>query len=361
VNIQQFAVASVSPRSIAWLIRLDEWDRFEKIIKYNCAMLGGYFNVLIPLTDQDVISEEYQRFLVDYDPDFIVLAPGMTSIQPETFSARLHPFATIQWRFISRIATLDPWSGGTGISATMGQISFSWKDSIPINSVIAVADDARPDISRLALVACGDVEPREPMWNVMDDNIDLDATGYRENFLMNLLNPRQDSDSVRTYIKDESDIVPAPDRHQLTSLISEEHQFPLADVVKILETSCRLQHHLSLYRSFIGLTAMYNKMGTPRRTFEHRGHDTPSMVILVSDNFNFNEAILFWNLRASGFCVTWLPFLELETNNDAITKWLESDYGGTFYSIMMGKGLDIVFSCQDDFIPRLQVIIENLQ
>jgi hypothetical protein len=106
---------------------------------------------------------------------------------------------------------------------------------------------------------------------------------------------------------------------------------------------------------------MYNKTGTPRRTFEYRGRDTPSMVILVSDNFNFNEAILFWNLRASGFCVTWLPFLELETNNDAITKWLESDYGGTFYSNMMGKGLDIVFSGQDDFISRLQVIIENLQ
>jgi hypothetical protein len=235
VSIQQFAIASVSPRSIAWLIRLDEWDRFEKIIKYNCAMLGGYFNILIPLTDQDVISEEYQRFLVDYDPDYIVLAPEMTSIQPETFSVRLHPFATIQWKFISRIATLDPWSGGSGISATMGLILFAQKDSPPINTVIAVADDARPDISRLALVACGDVEPREPMWDVMDDDIDLDATGYRENFLMNLLNPGQNLDSVRTHIKDESEIAQAPDRYQLASLISEEHQFPYLMRLKFLK------------------------------------------------------------------------------------------------------------------------------
>lgn len=39
--MQQFALASVYPRSIAWLIRFNEWDRFEKIISYNCAMIGG--------------------------------------------------------------------------------------------------------------------------------------------------------------------------------------------------------------------------------------------------------------------------------------------------------------------------------
>jgi len=43
---QQFAVASISPRSIAWLIRHNEWGRLETIIKYNCAMLGGYYKGL---------------------------------------------------------------------------------------------------------------------------------------------------------------------------------------------------------------------------------------------------------------------------------------------------------------------------
>ena len=48
--MEQFALASVYPRSIAWLIRPDEWERFEEIVKYNCAMVGGYFNVFIPCT-----------------------------------------------------------------------------------------------------------------------------------------------------------------------------------------------------------------------------------------------------------------------------------------------------------------------
>ncbi len=50
--MEQFALASVYPRSIAWIIRLNEWDRFEKIVKYNCAMVGGYFNIFIPFTEQ---------------------------------------------------------------------------------------------------------------------------------------------------------------------------------------------------------------------------------------------------------------------------------------------------------------------
>jgi hypothetical protein len=92
-KLQHFAIATVSPRSIAWLIRLDEWDRFEKIVKYNCAMQGGYFNVMIPLTDQDTISIKYQRLLVDYDPDLVVLAPHMMPTNLESLAGRLHPFA----------------------------------------------------------------------------------------------------------------------------------------------------------------------------------------------------------------------------------------------------------------------------
>lgn len=52
--MQQFGLVSVYPRSIAWLIRSDEWERLETVVKYNSAMLGGYYNVIIPITDREM-------------------------------------------------------------------------------------------------------------------------------------------------------------------------------------------------------------------------------------------------------------------------------------------------------------------
>ncbi len=357
--MQQFALASVYPRSIAWLVRLDEWDRFEEIVHYNCAMVGGYFNVIIPLTEQDSVSEEYQRFLVDYDPDLVVLAPGMTTAQQNILSTSLHPFGVIPWESVSRIATLDPWAGGTGTNVTMGSSILAKKNNFPTSSVVAVADDTSPDMSKFALVVCGDVEPREPMLQVMDDNVRLSATGYRELFLAKLLNPNYSLDDLGTQLLDTGEITSAPDRYQLFELILDEHRFPLEYSDKLLETCCRVQHQPSLYQSFIGQTATYKTIGTPTRTYKHRGMNTPSIVILVSDHFALAEAVLFWNLRASDFFVAWLPFQSLESNSVSIVKWLESDYGGSFYS-MMGKGLDIVFSTAENNLDRLQSIFDAL-
>ena len=353
--LEQFALASVYPRSIAWLIRPDEWERFEEIVKYNCAMVGGYFNVFIPLTPEDTLSENYQHFLIDYDPDLIVLAPRMQPESLETLhSHHLHPFAVIPWRSVSQVAILDPWSGGAGINATVGaDITFN-----PLRSLVAVANDKFPDASRLALVACGDVEPREPMWHVMDEVISLNATGHREMFLMRLLKPEFiESRLVEAHVNEEGNIHPAPNRYQLSNLIEEENQFPLVDAIERQECCCRLQHHVATSQSFAGLTAFYNRSGTPRRI--QRGSDTPGVVVLVSNNFGLEQAILFWNLRASGFIVSWLSFAEVESNTDALIKWLESDYGGGFYSLVSG-GLDIAFASQDGNLAHLEVIFGDL-
>ena len=126
--MEQFAVAFVCPRSIAWLVRPDnpdEWDRFEQIIKYNCAMVGGYFNVMIPLSDQDEISEKYQEFIINFDPDLIVLAPNMETIQPEALLGRICPFALIPWNSVSQIATYDPLDINSGTNATLRELNES--------------------------------------------------------------------------------------------------------------------------------------------------------------------------------------------------------------------------------------------
>src|SRR5215469_206149 len=111
--MQQFALTSLAPRTIAWLIRDGELEQLEQIIFYNSAMVGGYFNIFIPLTEQNEIPENYQQFLIDYDPDFVVLPPHAGSINTRELSRLLHPFAFVFWEHISGIATLDPWSGGS--------------------------------------------------------------------------------------------------------------------------------------------------------------------------------------------------------------------------------------------------------
>ena len=120
--MQQFALASVYPRSIAWLVRSDEWDRFEEIIHYNCAMIGGYFNVIIPLTEQDSICEEYQHFLANYDPDIVVLAPSMTTNLQDMLTIGVRSFGVIPWESVSQVAIFDAWAGGTEVNATLGFI-----------------------------------------------------------------------------------------------------------------------------------------------------------------------------------------------------------------------------------------------
>lgn len=356
--MQQFAIASVSPRSIAWLIRLDEWDHFEKIVKYNCAMQGGYFNVIIPLTDQDTITEEYQSFLVDYDPDLVVLAPDMVPTQLESLAGRLHPFAFIPWESASRIALLDPISSVSGVNVTMISEWIGMLTELEqfTNVFVAVADSSCPDTSRLALIACGDVEAREPFWNVMDEDIDLDSIGYREHFLLKCLKPEYDQNSIAAHVEDNTIFIPEPNRYELKNLISVEDQFPLSGAVPILKACCKLQHFPLSHQSFIGLTANYKKTGgTPQRV---RGRSYPAIVILISDSFDLEEATLFWNLRATEVYVAWLSFLDLERNLDPIVQWLESDYGGSYYS--MYGGLEIGFSSSKGNITRLEAIVEKL-
>jgi hypothetical protein len=343
-HMQQFALASVYPRSIAWLIRPGEWDRFEKIVKYNCAMVGGYFNVIVPLTEQDTISEEYQRFLADYDADLIVLAPGMAAEQLDQLSNRLHPFGIVPWESVSGIASLDPLSIRGGMNATTVS---EWEKILtgkrPVDTHIAIADECYPDTSRLALVACGDV--------------DLDATDYRKTFLELSLAPGLGRKYAGAFRQEDETLAPVPDRYHLKNIISEESQFPLTGAAKILKTCCRLQHFPSIHQSFIGSTVAYLKSGgTPQRT-KSNGHP-PAMIVLVSDQFSLEEATMFWNLRANAVYVAWLSFSQLENEGDDIVKWLDSDYGGVFYSMWGGA---TAFSSMNRDIVRLQTIIGNLQ
>ncbi len=329
--MQQFALASVYPRSIAWLVRLDEWDRFEEIIYYNCAMIGGYYNVIIPLMEQDDISEEYKQFLIDYDPDLVVLAPKMATAQLDIFLTRIHPFGVIPWEAVSQIATLDPWAGGTGLNATLG---FMEKKP-SVHTYVSTQDDTKLDTSRLSLVTCGDISEYD--------------SGHKENFLQGLFKSDKDAATYRR-------LDAMPNRYALVDIISEEHIFPLTNTVKIFDTCVRMQHFPDVYQSLLGLTTSYNSTSTlVQKSYSNK----PSIVIQVSEKFGIREATLFWNLRAGGTYVTWVSFVELESNLDEIAEWLDSGYTSMLLSISSGRG--IVFSTVKKDLSKLQQIIKSIQ
>jgi hypothetical protein len=231
-------------------------------------MVGGYFNVFIPLADEDTITEAYQRFLIDYDPDLIVLAPGMQPEQLDYLFPRIFPFGVIPWESIGQFVSFDPLSleGGQNATTISEYEKMFKRQHKSINIYIDVADEQHPDTSRLAFVACGDVIPREPMFHVMDEDVSLDATGYRENFLERLRSDTYGNKYVGAFLDEENNIVSAPDLYQLKDVISEEYQFPLSDAAKILKVCCKLQHFSSIHQSLINLTiGYYNTGGTPRR------------------------------------------------------------------------------------------------
>ncbi len=328
--MQQFALASVYPRSIAWLVRLDEWDRFEEIVHYNCAMVGGYYNVIIPLTEQDDISEEYQRFLVDYDPDLVVLAPEMATAQLDIFLTRIHPFGVIPWEAVSQIATLDPWTEGTGLNASLGFI----EKKPSVSTYISIQDDTKPDTSRLSLVACGDVS--------------VYGSEHKENFLQGLFKGDKEPAKHRRFDS-------MPNRYELVNIISEEYVFPLSNTVKNFDTCVRMQHLPNVYQSLIGLTTSYNSM---RYTHTSR-RNQPSIVIQVSEKFGIREATSFWNLRAGGTYVIWVSFADLESNLYEIAEWLTSNHMNML--LLRNSGTNIVFSTIKGELDRLQQIVKIVQ
>jgi hypothetical protein len=354
-SIEQFATASVSPRSVAWLIRPEEPDRLETIINYNCAMLGGWFNVLIPVSGEG-LTAEYQQFLVDYDPDLIVLAPGDTESQIASLPRDVYPYACVPWESVSQIATLSPmgYSSGQNVPPPL-PLSIRSKRELSVSWKVAIANPANPDANLLALITCGDVALEEPVFEVFDGFENIDATGYREILLAPLADPEKRA-SIAARIENDQ-LKPGATREELTDIISSEHAFPLLNALDMLETCDRWQAYPDSYQSIIGLTTQYREGRSAQISLQSR--DGPALVILVSEGFRFEQAVLFWNLRARGVRVVWLAFSALELQSTSVCRWVESDFGGSSFSLLI-RGDGIAFSCPNDEIARLERAVEKL-
>jgi hypothetical protein len=351
--VQQFATVSLSPLAIAWLINANDWDHLEQLIHLNCTMLGGYHNVLIPVADDGKISRVFEAFLAFYDPDYVILAPGIDRFCKPEAPFVPNPYNVVPWDHAPQVI---PDSAKGSFNTQAAPISFRRARAVANDGpvamdLVAVAEASFSDVSRLALVACGDVSPAEYDWSSINGDVSFHASGYREEILQRVSAVGR-SKMFATLGPDDT-IIPAPTRHQLASLIKEENKFPLTGARDILEACCDLQHFGSGRQSFIGRTK--NHTGSPIRKFEAI-RKTPGMVILVSDDFGFGEAILFWNLRASQVTACWISFSDLKEDLRNILDWLESDLGASFYTL----GQTIAFSARDDDRGRLSEMFDLL-
>lgn len=346
--MQDFATAKVSPWSFAWLVREGDWNHLERLIHYNCILLSGVNNVIIPVSQDIEFSPELGLSLRLFDPDFVVLPPKVNDIPKNLSTLAITPFAIVRWNQLHQIMTDDPRSGSSTWAVSVQPYQQS-KFVGHERDLVAVSDSRYPDMSRLALLACGDVLPAKPDWDEFDGQVYMHADGYREFRLAKVAREGFENE-VSARLGDDDVILPAPSRLELGAIIKDENKFPLEGAAKILEACCALQNpRITGCFSFTGRSANYQDRVSAFRRFSHVVQ-IPAMTVMVSDHFEFAEAILFWNLRANRVIASWLSFDQLTTEKDAICTWLDSDIGGSL--IGFGGG-DVAFAANKQDQSRL--------
>ena len=220
-TMSNYARLSVAPRSIAWFIRDNDWDQLFAAVKQNCAFIGGAANLFVLVREDLTVSREYWNSLRAFDPDVIVLSPGQTDVGIRGRDEIATPFAIFSWSERDLVGGPDPWGWGTGENAKIPLMSFDLlhRDANPI---VATWDPRHENDSRLSVVACGDLEPREPMIDVINNTVSLDAVGARERFLHQCLQPGFTIDHVSAAFSERGEIDGPPNLVELSRLISDE-------------------------------------------------------------------------------------------------------------------------------------------
>lgn len=315
--MSDFAEVRISPRSIAWILQPNDWDILVEIIHYNSVLLGGIFNVIIPTNERKELSEEYKKYLIQYDPDLIILTPEIDTAILKYTSPHLHPFAVVAWNSIGSLVSKNPLQSWVALNSPMDIVKYlNSNDKLRKSGLFAV-DDESLDINRLSLVACGKADPKL-------------VNHYNDYFIRCTISGR----------------------------------FPSSDAISILNACYRLQTDgLSL----IGLTSAYEfefSLYKLRawRVIEEKPYTV--ITILVSESFSFDEAILFWNERARGTYVAWLSFIDLEANLESISNWISEKFGEYFENIdssSHSRTQIIAFATPLENYERLSNLVKQLQ
>jgi hypothetical protein len=349
--VDLFAVTNTFPSSIAWLVRENDWETLEKIIYYNSATLGGYFNSIVPVSKSGEIPDHYVNYLRQFDPDFIIFPPDAEPNESTNPHTGVCPFALLPWGNASQAASLDPEAWHSVPAPSLDPFYAAVKPQV----LVAVETKSDRDSSLMALLACGDIL-YEPSGCFEEDRFGgLNFSGYRGKILRNLLRPELQQSRQPHGRDDWLSTCAMPDRVTLKDMITPEHQFPLTGAANILR-ACQSLQLRSLFpaASMIGLTAWYVHESPLRNQWA-----APEIgsVFLLSEHLGFEQALLFWNLRAAGTYVAWLPFSQMEAEFDEIARWLgEEEYG---FEVWWGDA-PLVLAAADSDIGRAEELRTRL-
>lgn len=285
------------PRKIAWFVKESDWLNYENIVKFNCHVVGGYYNIIICLNSVLNIDDNDLEFLESYDPDIVVLAPDM--IQELVTLDRINPFSVVSFDNVNEhiYSSESGMFGRENIRVSENDIKdkgFPYK-----NAMIAVAKDNNI-YNKLAFVSCGETvqsapEPCQRYEEIIDD------LGYRKSFLSELaLNPDKVTQS----------------NFELNKNILSKNKFPLNNPVDIIDMCIKLQATPINRYSFCNITRNYCN----EKKYDSRDDN---FVLMMSDEFGVKDASIFWNLRATGRYVSWISFSDFNSYIEPIVTYLD--------------------------------------
>lgn len=320
---------------------------------YNCILLGGCHNILVPVSPDGTVLTGFDLFLALYDPDFIILPPGIPELSIRKKTLTLNPFGIVRWNQVPQIISDDAMGWSSGQAAGVQSRASKFRHDSFAQDVVAVSNPALVDNSRLAFMVCGDVHPAELDPYEFNGEVYFHAQGYRETILSRSVLDGQ-KNKVAARVGDDDKPLSAPNREELAFIIKEDNKFPLQGAAKILEACASLQHLIGPL-SFVNRTSAHPGRGTPRRRDPHLCQ-LPGMAVLVSNKFGFYEAVSLWNLRANEVVTSWLSFSQLVDETESICTWLDSDLGASFYTF----GADVAFASPKSDQDELGSVFDRL-
>lgn len=198
----------------------------------------------------------------------------------------------------------------------------------------------------------------------MDDEVHFNSSGYRSRAIIQFLKEDVPSRKARSYQDPETgNLIDAPNRYNLKKILKEDSCFPLEkDPVTILKACADSQRQFTHF-NFAANTKKNLNIGFHQKTRPDLIHNSPPVVILISKKFDTEIASLYWNLRADYATVAWLSFDMIEKDPKGISEWLNSDYGGKYFSFVGNEGMrkgNLTFSTSEKRIDDLKEIVNSL-
>ena len=334
---------SVQPRKISWLISDNEWGYLEEVIKYNCCIIGGYYNIILPLDKDFKLDKVSSDYLLTYDPDLIILPPNMDKNSINI--AGINPFTVVAFNDIHNYVNFSRDGMSNTENLRIDESIFATNEYPLKNAVVAVAS-TNDDYNNFALIACGEVFYSEELVYMQYEEIKKSTFGYREEFLKNfVLDPQK---LVRKGNGNE------PNRFFLNSIIEQKNRFPLNNPISAIEMCLRIQERPINRYTFCNMASKY---------CNHKKYDErdDKFVVLLSNNFTIKEATMFWNLRASGRYVSWISFDDLEKNIEHFIKFIINtiyEFESTPCLDLYKQGLKLI--SERTYSERLENIVNKI-